>query len=402
MLPILVSHNDDIRGLVELGYAVAFDASNHLIIRDICYLDSEGKLQVGAFVTKLEFVDQKRVKQQNHQVFFAGSEPYGLDRKQVPNLGNSPCNLVLSDANKDVVVQRAFSHKLREKGAPREYVDFLEKIQTYAEQICIPAQQEYGADWLTFRARVEDVPLDSVFKIHDTLSSLAEIGDLSANLKDDVLAIIGLGGTGSYVLDFMIKTPVREIRAFDFDSFHVHNAFRSPGRLDPDSEFGRKKADIYRSRYDSFRNGVTIKQKYIDSSCIEDLQGVTFAFVCVDKGESRAGIFKLLLDRQIPFIDVGIGLKRKDGPLKGTVRTTYYSAEHGPKILAKGYSELSTAPDDLYRTNIQTAELNALNAAFAVIRFKQLRGFYLEELPFLHHAVFYSHSLKTIADSDKP
>jgi len=29
-----------------------------------------------------------------------------------------------------------------------------------------------------------------VFKIHDTLSSLAEIGDLSAKLKHDVIAII--------------------------------------------------------------------------------------------------------------------------------------------------------------------------------------------------------------------
>ena len=128
---------------------------------------------------------------------------------------------------------------------------------------------------------------------------------------------------------------------------------------------------------------------------------MTFAFVCVDKGESRGGIFKLLFEKRIPFIDVGIGLKRKDGPLKGTVRTTYYSAEDGPKVRDKGYAELITTLDDLYPTNIQTAELNALNAAFAVIRFKQLRGFYLEELPF-HHAVFYSHDLKTIGEWENP
>lgn len=35
-------------------------------------------------------------------------------------------------------------------------------------------------------------------------------------------------------------------------------------------------------------------------------------------------------------------------------------------------------PDGLYRTNIQIAELNALNACLAVVKFKQLRGFYLE------------------------
>ena len=49
----------------------------------------------------------------------------------------------------------------------------------------------------------------------DTLTSRAEITDLSAKFKDDVVAVIGLGGTGAYVLDFLVKTPVKEIRAFD-------------------------------------------------------------------------------------------------------------------------------------------------------------------------------------------
>src|SRR5688572_8733568 len=117
MLQTLVSHNDDIRRLVEKGYAVAFDNTNHLVVRDIPYLDQQGELQVGAFVTKLEFVDQKRVKQQDHQVFFAGSVPYGLDGKPVPNLAGGPCSVALSNASKDVSVQRSFSNKPRKTGA---------------------------------------------------------------------------------------------------------------------------------------------------------------------------------------------------------------------------------------------------------------------------------------------
>jgi len=70
-----------------------------------------------------------------------------------------------------------------------------------------------------------------------------------------VVAVIGLGGTGAYVLDFLIKTPVREIRAFDPDVFHVHNAFRSPGRLD-ESELGKPKTGVYDGRYNSFRQGL--------------------------------------------------------------------------------------------------------------------------------------------------
>ncbi|MCY4623618.1 MAG: hypothetical protein OXC99_01210 [Chloroflexi bacterium] len=40
MLHRLVSHNDDLRRLLEKGYAVAVD-SNHLVVRDIPYLNGE-------------------------------------------------------------------------------------------------------------------------------------------------------------------------------------------------------------------------------------------------------------------------------------------------------------------------------------------------------------------------
>ena len=68
-----------------------------------------------------------------------------------------------------------------------------------------------------------------------------------------MIAIIGLGGTGAYVLDFLVKTPVRKFGHLT-DPFHVHNAFRSPGKLEP-SELGKPKAEVYLSRYENFRTG---------------------------------------------------------------------------------------------------------------------------------------------------
>jgi hypothetical protein len=389
----LVSRNDDIRRLVEKGYAVAFD-SNYLVVRDIPYLDGDCKLQTGAIVAKLEFIDQERVTQTDHQIFFAGSIPYGLDGKPIPNLGGGSTQLPLSEASNDVVVQRSFSNKPKASG---KFQDFFEKIESYVAIISGPAIELHHADPYTFRA-VKEVTPDSVFKVHDTLTSRAEITDLSARFRDDVIAVIGIGGTGGYVLDFLVKTPVREIRAFDFDPFHVHNAFRSPGRLEL-SEFGKPKADVYLSRYENFRTGLAITRKFIDASSSDELNGVTFAFVCVDKGSSRAGIFDLLISKGIPFIDVGMGLNRKRGPLNGMLRTTYYSAEHGQKMRDKGLAELADSANDVYRTNIQIGELNALNACLAVIRFKQLRGFYFEELPY-YQLLFEIGDLKMFGDSN--
>jgi hypothetical protein len=389
----LVNHNNDIRRLVEKGYAVAFD-SNCLVIRDIPYLDQERKLQIGAIVTKLVFVNEEQVSQDDHQIFFAGSVPYNLDGAPIPNLAGGPTTLALSDVCKDVVVQRSFSNKPKDSG---KFQDFFEKIESYVTIISGPAIELYKATPYTFRA-VNEVVYDTIFKFHDTLTSRAEISDLSAKFKDDVIAVIGLGGTGAYVLDFLVKTPVREIRAFDLDPFYVHNAFRSPGRLEQ-TELGNPKADVYLARYENFRTGLSFICKFIDASCSDDLNGVTFAFVCVDKGSSRANIFDLLISKGIPFIDVGMGLKRKNSLLNGTLRATYYSAEHGQKIRDMGLAELVDTPNDLYRTNIQISELNALNACLAIIRFKQLRGFYFEELPY-YDLAFEVGDIKIVGESN--
>lgn len=390
----LVSHNDDIRRLVEKGYAVAFDANQYLVVRDIPYLDHERKLQLGAIVTK--FLDQggNRIVQDDHQVFFAGAVPHGLDGKPIPNLGGGEASLALSEASQDVIVQRSFSNKPIATG---KFADFFDKIESYVNIIAGPAIELHQANPFTSRA-AQSGQSNSPFKVRDTLTSRAEIGDLAVKFKDDVVAVIGLGGTGAYVLDFLVKTPVREIRAFDADQFFVHNAFRSPGGLET-SELGRAKTEVYQSRYDSFRAGLTVKRKFVDETCAEDLRGVTFAFVCVDKGSSRAGIFDLLIALGISFIDVGLGLHRRRGPLSGMARTTYYPTERAGERRDKGLAELADGADDLYWTNVQIGELNALNACLAVILFKQARGFYFQELP-LYHLLFEIGDLKIVGDAE--
>jgi hypothetical protein len=390
----LVSHNEDLRRLVDKGCAVAFD-SRHLVVRDVPYLDDKGAVRIGAIVSKLEFIDLNRVKQVDHQVFFAGGAPHGLDGIPIP-LGGGVTTLALTEACKDIVVERSFSFKRRVNGNLIEYVDLFEKIETYLSVICGPAMERRAEITpYTYRA-VEASNETSVFKVYDTLTSRAEIAELSAKFSNDVVAIIGLGGTGAYVLDLLVKTPVREIRGFDGDAFHVHNSFRSPGRLEL-AELGKKKADVYTGRYDSFRHGLTLTPKYIDAESVADMNGVTFAFVCVDKGSARSNIFDLLIARGIPFIDVGMGLNRKHGPINGMVRVTYYSPENAQAMRAKKLAEEADQPDDIYDTNIQIGELNALNACLAVIKFKQLRGFYLGDAS-MAHLLFELKDLKIVGE----
>jgi hypothetical protein len=373
MLNTLASHNEDLSRLLKKGYAVSID-SNHLVVRDIPYLDNSQALQIGAIVSKLIFIDNEHVKLEDHQIFFCGSHPCEINGNLIPNLGGGPVNIPME--SEDLVVQRSFSNK-PENG----FADLFEKIESYVTIFSGPAMQLHDVTPYTFRVVAEVTT--SPFKFRDTLTSRAEIGDLVLKVKDDNIAIIGLGGTGSYILDFLVKTPVNEIRGFDLDWFHTHNGFRSPGKIE-EEELGKRKAEVYQKRYEGFRSGINIQSKYILADSQEDLKGVTFAFVCVDKGPARLEIINLLSELKIPFIDVGMGLDRTNDLLSGTLRVTSFTGQEEQDSLSKNNVPFSDIADDEYKNNIQISELNALNACLAVIKYKQIRGFYMDDNNFYH------------------
>ena len=69
----------------------------------------------------------------------------------------------------------------------------------------------------------------SPLRFPDTMSSRYDINDISSLLRGKRVAIIGLGGTGSYILDFIARTHLDRIALFDDDKVHVHTIFRIPG-----------------------------------------------------------------------------------------------------------------------------------------------------------------------------
>lgn len=372
-LSTLVSHNPDLKQLYQKGYALSID-SGYLIIHDIPYLNENKELQIGAIVNKLVYVDEKRVKQQDHQIFFCGTHPCEVNGHPIRNLGGGPVNIQLN--TKEIKVQRSFSNKPIDG-----FKDFYEKVESYVTIISGPAIELHDVNPFTFR--IIESNDNSIFKYSDTLTSRAEIGDLSAKFNDEVVAIIGLGGTGAYILDFLTKTPVKEIRGYDLDRFHVHNAFRSPGKLDT-AELGKLKSDVYQARYSGFRHNLKLYPKFIFDDSSEDLKGVSFAFICVDNGKSREDIFKLLIKMEIPFVDVGMGLERENSLISGTIRTTYFPKEEFNQMMAKKLAPFDDFHEDIYKANIQISELNALNACIAVIKYKQLKGFYNDDERYNH------------------
>ena len=75
------------------------------------------------------------------------------------------------------------------------------------------------------------------------------------------------------------------------------------------------------------------------------------------------------------FIDVGMGLYRVNDSIAGIIRTTTCCSKHHRHAEACIDLAGDEAPGE-YERNAQLAELNALNAALAVIKWKKARGFY--------------------------
>lgn len=217
----------------------------------------------------------------------------------------------------------------------------------------------------------------NIFKYPDTNSSRAGIEYLNRKFENQKIAIIGLGGTGSYILDQVAKTPVKEIHIFDGDIFQLHNAFRSPGAVSSEKmemEAGIKKVDYYYEIYSNMHNGIKPHPKYIMPENIHELKDFNYVFISIDKNEARYNIAKALLEIGVTFIDVGIGVNKVDDNLNGAIRITVGSSVKNDHLDSRiGSHEFEK---NEYANNIQIADLNCLNAMFAVLKWKKLSGFY--------------------------
>lgn len=216
-----------------------------------------------------------------------------------------------------------------------------------------------------------------VFKYPDTNSSRAGIMQLNMKFKGQKIAIIGLGGTGSYILDLIAKTHVEEIHLYDGDTFQVHNAFRAPGACSPEG-FGQNgelfKANYYANIYSKMRNGIFAHPTFVEEENMNDFSIYDFVFISVDSNNVRSFIIRKLLSIKVPFIDVGMGINRINEELVGTIRVTSGTSENNAHLANRIGSDEFAEND--YAPNIQIVELNCLNATMAVIRWKKMIGFY--------------------------
>lgn len=256
----------------------------------------------------------------------------------------------------------------------RPYRSFEEKILTYLDAIIAPAMAAFPDATPLRGIEVKAAAQGSPLRIPDTLSSRYHINDVSSRLRGKKVAIIGLGGTGAYILDYIARTHLETITLFDDDKVQVHTIFRIPGFIP--RAIGMKKVDALAQLYSNWHAGIVPVPERITPENINRLREFDFVFVSIDDGPSRLRIVDWLSAIAIPFVDCGMGLNRSLVGLNGVVRITGTDRGAFERTVHTPYLPTANAEQGEYRKQAQIAELNALNAALAVIRFKQHFDFF--------------------------
>lgn len=366
---------------VAAGLRVTVHGS-HLLLHDVPVVDERARLQLGTLVASLIYTDTQITPPATHQAWFDGPFPCFANGSPMEQLRHSEVAGGLVAPG--VAGRFHFSNK---NDGWTAYATHFDQLMHYWRII-------------TDQARVLDphctrplgpgsavvAPRTSPFRYPDAASVRGNFAMASERLANLTVAIVGLGGTGSYVLDQVAKTPVRDIHLFDGDVFELHNAFRAPGAAH-ENDFNAPKVSYFADMYGPMHAGIVPHPTYVTENNVGLLGQFNFVFVCVDKGPARRLICSHLIQKGVPFIDCGMDMSLSPAQqIFGTCRVTLATPAKSQHFFDRAPT-MDEAGDALYEQNIQIADANALNAMLAVMRWKQHFGFYATNWDW-HHLEF--------------
>jgi hypothetical protein len=189
------------------------------------------------------------------------------------------------------------------------------------------------------------------------------ISDFSSKFEKYVFnAINGLWHNGA-----------QKITALDIESYlEANDAAKKLFEQQP------HKTDYFKEIYGNMHRHVHSHPYNLGEQNVEELGSLDFVFIAMDSGESKRVIVDFLRDQGISFIDTGIDISRVEDSLSGMARVTL--SVKGNTQTADQHISYNEADKDLYQSNVQTSDLNALCALSAVILWKKHLRFYKDDV----------------------
>jgi hypothetical protein len=368
MSQALINRSPDLIKLQSENYWIEV-CNGYLTVHYIPYLNKNREIKSGTLVMALTTSGNIAIKPQDHTAYFIGEQPCNMDGTIVTSLVNSP-------QKRQLYANLVSDFYLSCHPDNRVYADYYDKVTTYYNIISSPAIILDTEACRRLKKPFITSKEDSPFVYMDTNASNANIVCFNEKFYPLKIAIVGVGGTGSYILDFVSKTPVAEIHLFDADVFNTHNAFRAPGAASVEElEQQLFKVEYLSNKYSQIHKRIIAHKEHITQENIEFLKNMSYVFLCVDKVNVRNTIAGYLIDNEISFINSGLGIYLSETKLGGMVDLITAYENHYSHI-KKAFSGNDVKDDDMYASNIQIAELNAMAAIYSVIKWKKMLGFY--------------------------
>ena len=92
----LISRSDDLSRLRDEGYEVDIQ-SNHLVVRNVPYVNSQRQIKRGLLVSTLDLNDDVTIRPTTHQAFFAGECPCDNEGQLLKQIVVGQDRLILGD-----------------------------------------------------------------------------------------------------------------------------------------------------------------------------------------------------------------------------------------------------------------------------------------------------------------
>ena len=224
----LISRSPDLARLQEEGYEIEVH-SGFLLLKNVPYVTQSCEIRYGVLISSLTLAGDVTEQPDGHTVYFEGHMPCDQSGASLSHR-LEPGGVATAGENRALGPGINANYEFSRMPSAGKYIDYYEKMTTYEEFISRHAQAlDPSVTARTFAVTLTQEDDDSPFLYLDTASSRAQIGVVNEKLKLNSVAIIGLGGTGSYILDLVAKAPVKAIHLYDDDRFAQHNAFRAPG-----------------------------------------------------------------------------------------------------------------------------------------------------------------------------
>lgn len=366
-----IDHSEDLIHLQNDGIVFSIVGDNLLVVPGVPYLNPATELKSGTLVMPLEMSGERVLPPKDHTADWAGEHPSDINGSPIHGLVNGRTPKQLGQG-----LHTDFFLSCKPVANNGKYKDFYDKVTMYLHMISAPALAKYPEECKKMEKPVLIESTSSPFVYGDTNAARAYITGICERLAGWKVAVIGLGGTGSYLLDALAKCPVAEIHLYDDDTFDTHNAFRAPGAPSMAKLNERpSKVQYFSEIYCNMHKGIIAHPVRVTRENLPELEGMDFVFLCVDSGAVRAEIATYLADHNKSFIDSGLGFTiSEQGKIVGQIRVTTGFPNHYDHLRESFGSQ--DGKDDLYASNIQIAELNAIAAEFMILKWKRMLGFY--------------------------